>query len=136
VTLTRYVLVAAFAVAACAVRSSVEAPVVVTPSPTAPAASFVHAMPIDLPRAGEFNLMTVIMVVEMHVNGDVFIDGMKVGSDAEFLESARRAHEKNPDVRAAVKADQALAYGKVIHVLDLLKQGGIAKIAFAVAPPF
>ena len=36
--------------------------------------------------------------------------------------------------RAVIKADAAVPHGRVIHVLDLLKQAGVAKIAFGVTP--
>jgi len=41
---------------------------------------------------------------------------------------------KNKDLRAVIRADKTVEHGRVIHVLDLLKQAGIAKIAFAVTP--
>jgi biopolymer transport protein ExbD len=33
-----------------------------------------------------------------------------------------------------IRADKKVEHGRVIHVLDLLKRAGVAKIAFAVAP--
>jgi biopolymer transport protein ExbD len=33
-----------------------------------------------------------------------------------------------------IRADEKVEHGRVIHVLDLLKRAGIAKIAFAVSP--
>jgi biopolymer transport protein ExbD len=33
-----------------------------------------------------------------------------------------------------IRADQKVEHGRVIHVLDLLKRAGVAKIAFAVTP--
>ena len=43
----------------------------------------------------------------------------------------RSAH---PDLRAVIKADAAVTHGRVIHVLDLLKQAHVNKIAFGVTP--
>jgi biopolymer transport protein ExbD len=49
--------------------------------------------------------------------------------------SARReGHAKTADLRAVIKADGTVQHQRVIHVLDLLKQAGIAKIAFGVTP--
>jgi biopolymer transport protein ExbD len=90
---------------------------------------------VDLPKAAEWAGARVIFAVQIHANGDVFVDGAKMTSDAELLNLARTAHGKDPELRAVIKDDQAVAYGKVIHVLDVLKQGGVAKIAFAVAAP-
>jgi len=33
-----------------------------------------------------------------------------------------------------IRADKKVEHGRVIHVLDLLRRAGIAKIAFAVTP--
>jgi PBP1b-binding outer membrane lipoprotein LpoB len=48
----------------------------------------------------------------------------------------RVAHDgvgSNPEIRAIIKADRR-AWGHVVQVIDRLKQGGIARLAFAVSP--
>ena len=40
---------------------------------------------------------------------------------------------KSPDLRAILRADASVPHGRVIRVLDLLKQAGVTKIAFGVA---
>jgi biopolymer transport protein ExbD len=99
-----------------------------SPAPTASAA----VTTVDLPQAAEWVGVQVIFGVQVNANGDVLVDGARISSDAELLNGAKRAC-KNPDVRAVIQADQGVAYGKVIHVLDVLKQGGITKIAFGVS---
>jgi biopolymer transport protein ExbD len=37
-------------------------------------------------------------------------------------------------VRAVIRADAAVPHGRVVHVMDLLKQADIGKIAFGVTP--
>ena len=44
------------------------------------------------------------------------------------------AQAQHPDLRAVIKADAAVTHGRVIHVLDLLKQAHVNKIAFGVTP--
>lgn len=51
-----------------------------------------------------------------------------------ILPLARAAREKNPELRAVIKADASVPHGRVIHVLDLLKQAQVSKIAFGVNP--
>jgi biopolymer transport protein ExbD len=99
------------------------------PAPTASAA----VTTVDLPKAAEWVGMQVIFAVQVHANGDLFVDGAKIQSDAELLSLARQALGKNPELRAVIQADQAVTYGRVIHVLDVLKQGGVHKIAFGVS---
>jgi biopolymer transport protein ExbD len=50
------------------------------------------------------------------------------------LQLARDAQTQHPDLRAVIKADSAVTHGRVIHVLDLLKQAHVNKIAFGVTP--
>ena len=52
----------------------------------------------------------------------------------KVLALAEAAQQKTPDLRAVIKADSAVPHGRVIHVLDLLKQGHVNKIAFGVTP--
>lgn len=126
------------------VDAPVSTPTVILPPAEAPSAhAAVAPMPtvtptaavttVDLPKAAEWVGTQVIFAVQVRANGDLFVEGAKIGSDAELLNLARRALGKHPDLRAVIQADQAVAYGKVIHVLDVLKQGGVTKIAFGVA---
>jgi biopolymer transport protein ExbD len=62
------------------------------------------------------------------------VDSKRVVNDDAILPLARDAHARNNDLRAVIKADSSVPHGRVIHVLDLLKQGGVSKIAFGVTP--
>ncbi|HVK62886.1 MAG TPA: energy transducer TonB, partial [Polyangium sp.] len=55
-----------------------------------------------------------------------------VQTDDEVRAAAARAHEEAPDVRAIIQADSLTPWKNVLHAMDLLKQGGIAKVAFGV----
>jgi biopolymer transport protein ExbD len=124
----------ALATSACA-TGVVETPAAAAAAPSPTPAASVPVTTLDLPKAREWTGIQVILSVEMHLNGDLVVDGVKLDSDEELPGIARRAVAKNSELRAVIKADQAILYGKVIHVLDLLKQGGVAKIAFAVQAP-
>lgn len=97
---------------------------------TAPPSAFV---PLDAPPSRSGDIQTVFSVV-LAADGTAQVDGKPVASDEDVLPVARAAHEKNPDLRAVIKADSAVPHGRVIHVLDLLKQAQIGKIAFGVSP--
>ena len=56
------------------------------------------------------------------------------GYDEAIGPLAKDAFHKNKELRAVIRADKKVEHGRVIHVLDLLKRAGIAKIAFAVSP--
>lgn len=93
-----------------------------------------QSMPMDLPKAASGQNVQTIFSVQLHADGKGFVDSKPIGSDNEILALAREAGAKNEDLRAVIHADQAVTHGRVIHVLDLLKQAGIAKIAFGVTP--
>lgn len=93
-----------------------------------------QSMPLDLPKAASGQNVQTIFAVQMHANGDVFVDQKQLPNDDAVLGLAREARSKNDDLRAVIQADQTVTHGRVIHVLDLLKQAGVAKIAFGVTP--
>ncbi len=93
-----------------------------------------QSMPLDLPKAASGQNVQTIFAVQLHANGDVFVDQKRLSGDDAVLALAREARAKNEDLRAVIQADQTVTHGRVIHVLDLLKQAGVAKIAFGVTP--
>lgn len=99
-------------------------------------ARIIHAqgMPMDLPKAASGESIQTIFSVELSADGKTFVDSEPVPNDAGISKLAEEGKKKNPDLRAVIRADQKVEHGRVIHVLDLLKRAGVAKIAFAVAP--
>ena len=72
--------------------------------------------------------------VVLAVDGTTQVDGKPVPNDDQILGLARAAQEKNANLRPSLKADVSVPYGRVIHVIDLLKQAHVGKIAFRVLP--
>jgi biopolymer transport protein ExbD len=94
-----------------------------------------QTVPLDLPKAavGTSDVQVVFSIV-MAADGRAFVDGKPVLNDDAILPLGRDAEQTHPDMRAVIKADAAVTHGRVIHVLDLLKQAHINKIAFGVSP--
>jgi biopolymer transport protein ExbD len=94
-----------------------------------------QTVPLDLPKAsvGTSDVQVVFSIV-MAADGRAFVDGKPIATDDAILALARDAEQTHPDMRAVIKADAAVTHGRVIHVLDLLKQAHISKIAFGVSP--
>ncbi|MDI3289550.1 hypothetical protein [Polyangium sp. 15x6] len=120
--------------AACQAAAPPAAPT--SPAPPAPAppdaAPTVPAIPLDLPQAAEWSGVLMLFSVVLNANGLTIIDGNVVQTDEEIRAAAARAHERVPDVRAIIQADSSTSWRNVLHTMDLLKQGGIAKVAFGV----
>ena len=93
-----------------------------------------QGMPMDLPKAASGESVQTVFSVELTVDGKTVVDSAPVANDEAIPGLAKRAKEKNKDLRAVIRADTKVEHGRVIHVLDLLNRSGVSKIAFAVAP--
>jgi biopolymer transport protein ExbD len=94
-----------------------------------------QTVPLDLPKAatGTSDVQTVFSII-LAADGRAVVDTNPIPNDDAILALARTAQAAHPDLRAVIKADAAVTHGRVIHVLDLLKQAHVSKIAFGVTP--
>jgi len=94
-----------------------------------------QTVPLDLPKAatGTSDVQVVFSIV-LAADGRAMVDTKSIPNDDAILQLARDAQTQHPDLRAVIKADSAVTHGRVIHVLDLLKQAHVNKIAFGVTP--
>jgi biopolymer transport protein ExbD len=94
-----------------------------------------QTVPLDLPKAatGTSDVQVVFSII-LATDGRVLVDGKAIPNDEAILQLARDAQAQHADLRAVIKADAAVTHGRVIHVLDLLKQAHVNKIAFGVTP--
>ena len=92
------------------------------------------SVPLDLPKAATGSDIQTTFSVILAADGTTQVDSKTVPGDDTILGLARSAHDKNPELRAVIKADASVTHGRVLHVLDLLKQAQVAKIAFGVQP--
>ncbi len=93
-----------------------------------------QSVPMDLPKAASGTDIQVVFSALIGTDGKLVVDSRPMPDDEAVFALAREAHAKNPEVRAVIKADSSIPHGRVIHILDLMKQAGIAKIAFGVSP--
>jgi biopolymer transport protein ExbD len=94
-------------------------------------------IPLELPKAAhgeQAKEKQDVLSIVLAADGRITIDSKAVVNDDAVLPAAREAYGRNHDVRAVIKADSAVTHGRVIHVLDLLKQAQVSKIAFGVQP--
>lgn len=93
-----------------------------------------QGMPMDLPKAASGEEMQTVFSVELTEDGRTFVDSTPVANDSIVGGLAVEAQKKNPELRAVIRADQKVPHGRVIQVLDALKQAKLSKVAFAVDP--
>ncbi|QSQ20474.1 biopolymer transporter ExbD [Pyxidicoccus parkwayensis] len=84
---------------------------------------------VDLPRAanGGETVQGLVNVV-LDKEGKLFFDGAEVSED-ELTRKVAEQVAKDKDTRAIISADQSLAYGRVMRLIDVVKGQGIAKFA-------
>ena len=93
-----------------------------------------QSVPLDLPKAASGQEVQTVFSIILLADGTTQVDSHPVDNDDAVLALSKEARTKNPELRAVIKADSAVPHGRVIHVLDLLKQAGVSKIAFGVSP--
>jgi len=95
-----------------------------------------QAIPLDLPKAstGVDSQKQQVLSILMAADGRLVANDKTLTTDDALLGIAREARNKDPDLRAVIKADKEVSHGRVIHVLDLLKTADVKKIAFGVSP--
>jgi len=93
-----------------------------------------QGMPMDLPKSASGESVQSVFSVDLSIDGKARVDSKVVGDDEGILPLARTARAGNKEIRAVIRADKKVEHGRVIHVLSLLKEGGITKVAFAVSP--
>ncbi len=93
-----------------------------------------QSVPLDLPKAASGQEVQTVFSIILLADGTTQVDSHPVDNDDAVLALSKEARVKNPELRAVIKADSAVPHGRVIHVLDLLKQAGVSKIAFGVSP--
>ncbi len=96
-----------------------------------------QSVPLELPKASTGVEIQTVFSIILAADGTTQVDSRPVPNDDAIFAAARDARAKNPDLRAVIKADTQVPHGRVIHVLDILKQANVGKIAFGVsqAPP-
>jgi biopolymer transport protein ExbD len=92
------------------------------------------ALQLDLPQAAKGDTVQVVFALNLRSSGEMIVDNKTVSDDKAVLALAIEALANDKDLRAVIRADKTVQHGRIITVLDLLKQAGVTKIAFGVQP--
>jgi len=87
---------------------------------------------VDIPQAssGDASASSEPFAVTVNDEGYIFV-GTDAVSDSDLKGRAELEFKKNSQVEAIVTADRNLGYGSVVKVIDIIKSGGIQKIAIS-----
>ena len=86
---------------------------------------------LDLPRsdaAGASDAGASVLVVVDRA-GQLFLDDKPVTS-AELARRLTSMASRNPDTEVQLRADQAVAYGRVVEVIGAAQKAGLGRIGF------
>jgi len=89
---------------------------------------------VELPKVGETLKQQVNpIVISIKKNGKIEIDGKTFKNDA-LLAHVKKITNKNSKQSVVIAADKKVNYGKVITIMDLLKQNEVGKVGLLLTP--
>jgi biopolymer transport protein ExbD len=86
-------------------------------------------MNVELPKAasgGDAVESTLNVVVTK--DGDLLLDGAETTTE-QLAAAVRREREGKPELQAVIAADKGVPYGRVVHVIDVVKTNGVTSFA-------
>jgi biopolymer transport protein ExbD len=94
-----------------------------------------QGMPMEVPKATKTtDELPKLFSVNMTADGKTTVNEQDVPNEKAFFKKAVEAKKEKDDIRAVIRAEKKVHHGRVIRALDLLKQAGIGKVAFAPPP--
>lgn len=90
-----------------------------------------QAMPLDLPKAASAGAVSTVLTVSVGDQGELSANGTALTDAGALRAFAARELKKTPDLRAVIAASRHTAHGNVMKVLDVLRDTGLVKVAFA-----
>ena len=91
-----------------------------------------QAVPMDLPKAASGGEVQQVFSVSLRADGSRAVNGAAMSSERELFALAKAAMGAHAELRAVIEADGSVPHRRVLQTLDLLRQAGIERIAFAV----
>ncbi len=93
-----------------------------------------ESIEVDLPKAatgGETLDTTLSLVVD--AQGALFLNGEPT-TEAAIAERCRTVSKADENAQAIIAADKATPHGKVVRLIDLIRQNGVLKVAINIDP--
>lgn len=90
-------------------------------------------LPMELPEAATGEQVPSTMAVSIDEGGQLYLDRDPVDDD-QLRAQVREAREQNPELRIIIAADAKIEHGRVVGVMDLLRQEKVTRFAINVRP--
>lgn len=94
-----------------------------------------NSIKIDLPQGKSREVAGVAQecVVTVSREGKLFFNSYPV-DEQKLVSVVQKGIEQNTDTPVFVRADKTVAYGKIIEIVDNLKQAGVKYVAMSTSP--
>ncbi len=93
-----------------------------------------QGIPVRLPKGKTPELdQANTFSITINDKGDLFFDDIPTSADLLAADLKAKA-EADPDVTILVRADEQIAYGKVVAVLKMMHEAEISRMALVTAP--
>ena len=98
------------------------------------------SLKVELPKAANGGSTTESTLNFLYTKtGELFLNGDKLPSLKEAAQIIRHESTLHPKIQAVISADKGVEYGKVIEIIDTVKQNGVSAFALDIergpAPP-
>jgi len=86
---------------------------------------------LDLPRsdAAQPGNAPAALTIVVDAAGVTYLDDQAITPQA-LAQRLQAARQRNPDTEVQLRADQTVPYGRIVEVMSLAQQAGLARIAF------
>ncbi|MEM7447925.1 MAG: biopolymer transporter ExbD [Myxococcota bacterium] len=92
-----------------------------------------QSIPVSLPEARTGESAAGPLMLSLDANGQWFLDGETTKASA-VRNAVRSARRSGISVRALIAADENVPHGRVIDMVDVLREEQVTDFAFNVAP--
>ena len=92
------------------------------------------AIKVELPKAstGEINEPTLLSLTLTRA-GDIYLNG-SITDEAGVIQYVRGLTAQRDHVQAVIAADQEVSHGRVIHLIDVVRQYGVYRFSLNIDP--
>lgn len=94
-----------------------------------------HGMPVNLPHAasGQDEVKKVVTMT-LTQDGNLFYEKEQIPSTAEVTARLTQMENNGTKPSVVINADRSVEHGRVVEVLDAVRQSGVIAVAIAVRP--
>lgn len=92
-------------------------------------------LPVNLPNAtGVQDETKQVVTLTLTQDGNIFYDKQQINSPAEAVSRLTQQNTRDLLPAVIINADRGVEHGRVVELLDAVRQSGIIKVAIAVKP--